>query len=104
MAVVLPEHDPALPVVAFDYDGVVASNTWPSPTLGEIDQNAVAAMLHYYGLGCEVVIFTARPDEHLAEIRKWLDDYSLGKVVYEVTNRKPRACLYFDDRAVRWPL
>lgn len=99
-----PAHDPKLPVVAFDFDGVVATNTWPSPALGDIDDDAVEAMLHYYRLGCEVTIFTARPDEHLATIREWLKDYALAGIVYEVTNRKPRACLYFDDRAVRWPL
>ena len=99
-----PEHNPALAVVAFDFDGVIASNTWPRPDFGTLDQDAAAAMIHYFGLGCEIVVFTARPDEHLKEIREWLRQLSLSHIVYEVTNRKPRACLYFDDRAVRWPL
>ena len=101
---VLPEHDPMLPVVAFDFDGVVAKDTWPSPKIGKANMDAFDAMVHYNALGCEVVIFTARPDEHLPVIRNWLCDYSMGNIVYEVTNRKPKACLYFDDRAVRWPL
>ena len=104
MAVNLPAHNPALPVVAFDYDGVIAENTWPSPLLGSLNEDACEAMLHYFQLGCEVIVFTARPDEHLPTIREWLRQLSLSHVVYEVTNRKPRACLYFDDRAVRWPL
>lgn len=99
-----PEHDPTLPIVAFDFDGVLAENTWPSPHFGEADEDALEAMRHYYQLGCEVVVFTARPDEHLLGIRNWLYDYAMDDIVYEVTNRKPRACLYFDDRAVRWPL
>ena len=99
-----PEVDPRLPVVAFDFDGVCASNTWPSPKLGRPDNDAFDAMCHYNALGCEVVIFTARPDEHLPEIRKWLRDYQMHNIVYEVTNRKPKASIYFDDRAIRWPL
>ena len=104
LALTYPEHDPALPVVAFDFDGVIAENTWPSPRLGAGNPDAFDAMCHYNALGCEIVIFTARPDEHLPEIRAWLRDYSMSSIVYEITNRKPRACLYFDDRAVRWPL
>ena len=99
-----PAHDPALPVVCFDFDGVVARNTWPSPRLGYQDPEAFKAMLHYYDAGCEVVIFTARPDEHLPLIRTWLKERGMDYVVYEITNRKPKCCLYFDDRAVRWPL
>ena len=99
-----PAHDPQLPVVAFDYDGVIADNTWPSPHLGKLCLKARDAMWHYFDLDCEVIVFTARPDEHLPLIRKWLDAHGLGGTVYEVTNRKPRASLYFDDRAVKWPL
>ena len=69
-----------------------------------LDNDAANAIIHYYDSGCEVVVFTARPDEHLPEIREWLRQMSLSDYVYEVTNRKPRCCLYFDDRAVRWPL
>ena len=99
-----PEHDPALPVVAFDFDGVLATNTWPSPRLGYPQRDAILALHHYAAEDCEIVIFTARPDEHLPRIRKWLEDQQISWLVYEVTNRKPKACLYFDDRAVRWPL
>lgn len=99
-----PKHNPTLPVVAFDFDGVLAKSTWPSPRLGKPDPEAFAAMEHYFDLGCEIVVFTARPDEHLPEIRHWLRDYQMSSIVYEVTNRKPTASLYFDDRAVRWPL
>lgn len=99
-----PEHDPALPVVAFDFDGVIAKDTWPSPALGEADLDAFEAMWHYFDSGCEVVVFTARPSEHLPAIRAWLEEHEMSGVVYEITNQKPKCCLYFDDRAVRWPL
>lgn len=102
MAMRYPEHDPALPVVCFDFDGTLASDTWPSPRLGNLDLECATAMRFYRKQNCEIVVFTARPDEHLPWIRAWCDRHSLP--VYEVTNRKPKACLYFDDRAVRWPL
>jgi|SRR5690242_5975657 len=104
MAVNYPAHDPALPVVAVDFDGVLASNTWPSPALGKADPAALALVEHYFDLDCEVIVFTARPESHLGDIRCWLDDMLIGHMVYDVTNKKPKACLYFDDRAVRWPL
>ena len=104
MAVNYPAHDPSLPVVAVDFDGVLASNTWPSPALGTLDLDAKDLVIHYFNEGCEVVVFTARPESHLGRIREWLAECGLFVCVYEVTNRKPKACLYFDDRAVRWPL
>ena len=104
MAVNYPAHDPALPVVAVDFDGVLAKNTWPSPGLGRANFDALSMVIHYYDSDCEVVVFTARPDSHLERIWSWLDDNGIGDYVYDVTNKKPKACLYFDDRAVRWPL
>jgi hypothetical protein len=99
-----PAHDPQNPVVAFDFDDVLARGTWPSPSLGRPNYDAIDAVNHYYDAGCQVVIFTARPTSHLQAIREWVHKNGLGSIIYEVTNRKPVACLYFDDRAVRWPL
>lgn len=99
-----PAHDPALPVVVFDFDGVLADNRWPSPSLGNPDVNALKAIEHYCEQNCEVIILTARPESHFVRIWKWLRDFDIDWAVYDVTNRKPAASLYFDDRAVRWPL
>lgn len=99
-----PAHDPALPVVAFDFDGVIVENSWPSPSIGNPDPDALEAVIHYFDHGCEIVIFTARPTSHLGFIWRWLEEAELDGYIYDVTNTKPRACLYFDDRAVRWPL
>ena len=103
-AILLPLHDPNHKVVAFDFDGVLAANTWPSPKLGLPDYDALDAVCHYFSAGCEVVVFTARPESHFPRIWKWLEEQGLEDVVYDVTGRKPQCCLYFDDRAVRWPL
>lgn len=100
----LPAHNPEHPVVAFDFDGVLAENTWPDPRIGAPDQDALNAVLHYFDAGCEVIVFTARPDSHFPQIKRWLENRGVGHCIYEVTGRKPQACLYFDDRAVRWPL
>lgn len=101
---IYPEHDPALPVVVFDFDGVLAKNTWPSPAIGAVDWEAIDAISHYHEQGCEVVICTARPESHFPRIWAWLKQHGIDWAVYELTNRKPKACLYFDDRAVVWPL
>jgi ribonucleotide monophosphatase NagD (HAD superfamily) len=99
-----PEHDPRNAVVAFDFDGVLAEATWPSPGIGKPVPAAAEAVKHYYDAGCEIVVMTARPDEHLPRVRTWIRKNGLDRYIYEVTNRKVVACLYFDDRAVRWPL
>lgn len=99
-----PKHDPHHPVIAVDFDGVLAENTWPSPDLGTPDYDAIRLVTHYERQDCEIVIFTARPESHFPRIWKWLERLGLDYAVYDVTNKKPQACLYFDDRAVRWPL
>jgi len=99
-----PAHDPFLPVVAVDFDGTLASSLWPSPALGEADPKALDLVKHYYKEGCEIIVFTARPTSHHERIRDWLAWHGIAYAVYDVTNVKPVACLYFDDRAVRWPL
>lgn len=100
-----PEIDPALPVVAVDFDGVLAEANWPNPGIGHSIQAGIDLVLHYRHVeNCEVVIFTARPESHFPRIWKWLDSVGLHGVIYDVTNRKPTACLYFDDRARRFPL
>ena len=104
MAVTLPPHNPDLPVVCFDFDGVLAENTWPSPRIGDPDAEALDAIWHYHDQGCEVVVLTARPDSHFKRIWAWLEENNVADAVYEITGRKPQACLYLDDRAVRWPL
>jgi hypothetical protein len=99
-----PLHDPSNPTVCFDFDGVLAESLWPSPRLGKIDVDAKRALLHYFRQGCEIIVLTARPPEHLPLIEEWLLKEGLHVNVYRVTNVKPVASLYFDDRAVRWPL
>lgn len=99
-----PEHMVDLPVVCVDFDGVLATNTWPSPALGQPDADAIRLVQHYAAEGCEVHIFTARPQSHWPRIWAWLRGQQIEHLIYDVSNVKRAACLYFDDRAVRWPL
>lgn len=99
---VYPES-PDLRIVAFDLDDTLARGVYPSPEIGEPDPAALAAVAHYASLRYEVVIFTARPASHGPRIRAWLERHGID-CVYDIYFGKPRAGLYFDDRAVRWPL
>lgn len=99
-----PSFDPALPVILVDFDGVLATNTWPSPTLGQPDEDAIRMVQHYAAEGCEVHVFTARPESHHQRIWAWLRGQQMDHLIYDVTRTKVAASAYFDDKAVRWPL
>lgn len=45
----------------------------------------------------KVVILTAR---NFVKVLNWLDEYNLRKYVHHVTNIKPPAVAYIDDRAI----
>jgi hypothetical protein len=47
--------------------------------------------------GFRIVIFTTR---YAPDVRAWLDAYALGELVDDVTDRKPAAHVFVDDRAV----
>ena len=98
----LPDVPDGFDVVAFDFDGTCATKTWPSPRLGDPIPEALEA-IRYYNLKkrCQVVIFTARPASHIPRIWEWVHRHNLQYYIYEVSNTKPVAGLYFDDHAVR---
>jgi len=103
-AITYPPHDPQLPVICVDLDGTLAESVWPSPAVGPLDLDALRLVQHYYEEGCEVHILTARPESHFPRIWKWLEKHAIDHMIYTVTNRKPVARWYFDDRSVAWPL
>lgn len=94
-----PEPHPKMERVAFDFDGILAENTWPSPAIGEPIQDGIDLLLHYHAQGLEIVIYTARPQSHEKRIWWWLEWYGLHEKVYDVVCGKPVAGLYIDDRA-----
>jgi hypothetical protein len=88
--------------IAIDFDGVVHaySHGWQD---GEIYDDPMSGLImglaklvpHY-----RLVIFTARHD--LDAVRTWLKSHRLDHYFADVTNRKPAAAIYLDDRAVRF--
>lgn len=85
--------------IAIDFDGVIHNNLNGSVD-GPIIEGAVAAIEQFHARGYRVVIFTARED--LTEVEGWLAQH-LGDITQiDVTNRKPSAIAYIDDRAVRF--
>ena len=91
--------DVSLFTVVIDFDGTIAESTWPSNEIGAPIQSGVAAVLHYFELGNEIVIHTARPESHAGLIWRWLRDNGLNGVVHDVVTGKPRGWVYIDDRA-----
>lgn len=88
--------------IAFDFDGVLATNLWPSPNIGEPVTAAIELAKNYFDHGYEVVVYTARPESHRGGLFTWLNANGMG-FVYDVICNKPRAALYIDDKAAKWP-
>lgn len=89
--------------VAFDLDGTLAEDTWPSPHIGKPIKEGVDLLLFYaMKKKCSVVIYTARPASHKERIWAWVHQHNLQWWVYDVVTDKPIAGLYIDDRAVRF--
>lgn len=86
-----------LPTLAVDFDGVL-QNGFDEPLPGARD--GMRELSKHYRL----VLFTARHD--LDGVAVWLHQHNLSHYFATVTNRKPNAVAYLDDRGVRftgWP-
>ena len=93
------------PVLCLDFDGVIHrySEGWQGGIIYDVPvdrcQESIAKLK---GLGYKIVVLTARDD--LAPVWTWLNRHSI--FVDEVTNKKPGAFMYVDDRGLRftsWP-
>jgi hypothetical protein len=93
-----PEPIEGLPIVAIDFDGVLAENIWPDPAIGRPIKSGIAMVLHYAEQGNEVLVYTARPESHKPRILKWLEMVGLHNDVYDVICGKIKAGLMVDDR------
>jgi hypothetical protein len=87
------------PIVCVDLNGVLdAYAGWRGAD--HFDPPRPGARLFLEALrkrGYRVVIFTTRHD---SDVHAWLERYALGHLVDEVTDRKPAAHVFVDDRAV----
>lgn len=93
--------------IAIDFDGVIHryakgwhdGTTYDEPMAGAFD--ALIKLSKNY----KIVIFSARPVE---QIRRWMNEWwrkekhGVSTPPYEITNIKPTAFAYIDDRAIRF--
>lgn len=87
--------------VCFDFDGVVAKKYKKYiPYRFTAINKKMAAFIRKLYKKYQIIILTARQDEELPEIAKYLTKH---KVPFDrITNTKVPACLYVDDRAFRF--
>ena len=86
--------------VAVDFDGVL--NTYDG-WKGEYElfepRRGVGFFLSKLDEKYNIIIFTNRKPQ---SVWRWLEDYNLACFVKEVTNTKPRAFVYVDDRGLKF--
>lgn len=85
-------------VLAIDFDGVLHDHTHPvdGRTMGPPHDGAQAAMVELADASHTLIVHTCRTGDYIGA---WLDYW---KIPYDrVTNEKPTADVYLDDRALR---
>jgi len=89
----------ARPIACVDLNGVLDAYTgWRGAAHFDPPRpGARAFLVALRQRGYRVVIFTTRYDEH---VWTWVKTHGLEDVVDEVTDRKPAAHVFVDDRAV----
>ncbi len=87
------------PIVCVDLNGVLDDyRGWRDPAHWDPPRPGAGDFLRELGLrGFRVVVFTSR---WLDDARAWLAAHGLDRWVSEVTDRKPAAHVFVDDRAV----
>jgi hypothetical protein len=87
------------PIVCVDLNGVLdAYAGWQGARHFDPPRPGARAFLEALrGRGYRIVIFTTRYEP---DVRAWLDTHGLADLVDAVTDRKPAAHVFVDDRAV----
>ena len=81
-------------VVAIDFDGTLCVPYDGPPLPGALEFLEQLSRRGYY-----VAIYTCNVTD---KVEAWLEKYGVAKFVGSVTNTKPPAVLYFDDRGWRF--
>lgn len=86
--------------VCLDFDGVLHaySRGWADGTVYDGPMPGAVEAVQKLSERHKLVVQTTR--ENLDEVRAWLERYGFPSM--EVTNKKPPAVLYIDDRALRF--
>lgn len=99
-------HEERDRTLAIDFDGVIHDLTTKSevpnpgsPPMGIPIYGAIESMQWLHSIGKKLVIFTTRGGSP-AHVENWLNFYNIP--FDEVTNIKPAAALYIDDKAVKF--
>jgi hypothetical protein len=89
----------ARPIACIDLNGVLDSYTgWQGPTHFDPPRPGAREFLEaLHRRGFAIVVFTTRYDE---DVWYWLKAYGLETLVTDVTDRKPAAHVFVDDRAI----
>jgi len=88
------------PVIAVDLDGVLNNYTkYEENNIPEIKAGAEEFIKELHKKGYKLVLFTNRKPFNAS---KWLIENKLDKYFSDVTNVKPIASIYIDDRALNF--
>jgi hypothetical protein len=100
------------PTLAIDFDGVIHCWALAEGQNGEYVNGpmpgALKGLWTLHERGYDIVVFTCRPDGQEVHdmIERWYAEQGVACFPYRVTNVKPSAIAYIDDRGVRftdWP-
>jgi len=92
-------HVSQLRTLAIDFDGVVHAygKGWHGGVIYDAPVEGCLEALRQLSKRYDLVLFTARHD--LEAVHLWLVTHSMRHLFREITNRKPAAVRYVDDRA-----
>ena len=95
--------------IAIDFDGVIHkySKGWQDGKIyDEPVEGALEGLMELYAKGYDVVIFTTREED--GSVNRWIAEqyhkYFPNQEIFafRVTNKKPPAIIYIDDRGIRF--
>jgi hypothetical protein len=88
--------------IAVDFDGVIHdySHGWCAGAVYGDPLPGAAEGLRKLSIHYKLVLLTAR--HNLTEVDAWLRKHHLSHYFADVTNRKPAAVVYLDDRALKF--
>ncbi len=91
--------DESKPLVCVDLDGVLNTfDEWRAPEYFHPPREGAREFLHRLNdAGFRVCIFTCRWHEW---VERWLERHGMAQYVESVTDKKPPAHAYVDDRAI----
>jgi hypothetical protein len=90
--------------VSLDFDGVLHaySRGWSGGACYDVPVNGTADALAKLHERFRLVVTTAREAHTHEEVWDWLEQHKLAGYIDQVSNTKPPAAYYIDDRAIRF--